>query len=144
MFCPTCGAESGEGLRFCKQCGSGLTLPLNPEYVRPIRLTGAVWAIAVMAFLCFGALCGSILGLAAMGVRDGGYPRAYWRSRSHGDSRHLRADDSDGLKSCRYRCSSRNAAGRQQASDPEPQQSGSDPGTSGIHSECNREHHALV
>jgi len=71
MFCPSCGAESGEGLRFCKQCGSGLTLPLNPEYVRPIRLTGAVWAIAIMAFLCFGALCGSILGLAAMGVRDG-------------------------------------------------------------------------
>src|SRR5215510_8441839 len=70
MYCPTCGAESAEGLRFCKQCGSGLTLPLGAEYSRPVRITGAVWAIAVMTFLCFGALFGTVIALAGMGVRS--------------------------------------------------------------------------
>src|SRR5713226_1520265 len=69
MYCPVCGAESAEGLRFCKQCGSGLTAPLAVEYVRPVRITGAVWAIAVMAFLCFGALFGSMIALVGMGIR---------------------------------------------------------------------------
>jgi hypothetical protein len=68
MYCPTCGAESAEGLRFCKQCGSGLTAPLNVEYVRPVKITGAVWAIALMAFLCFGVLFGSVIALAGMGI----------------------------------------------------------------------------
>jgi len=70
MYCPVCGAESAEGLRFCKQCGSGLTAPLNVEYVRPIKITGSVWAIAVMAFLSFGALFGSVVALAGMGIRS--------------------------------------------------------------------------
>src|SRR5262249_37951060 len=70
MYCPTCGMESAEGLRFCKQCGSGLTLPLSAEYSRPVRITGAVWAIAVMTFLCFGALFGTVIALAGMGVRS--------------------------------------------------------------------------
>jgi hypothetical protein len=70
MYCPACGAESAEGLRFCKQCGSGLTTPLNVEYVKPVRITGAVWAIAVMAFLCFGALFGSVIAMVGMGVRS--------------------------------------------------------------------------
>jgi len=70
MFCPTCGAESAEGLRFCKQCGSGLTLPLSAEYPRPVRITGAIWAVAVMTFLCFGTLFGSVIALAGMGVRS--------------------------------------------------------------------------
>jgi hypothetical protein len=70
MYCPTCGAESAEGLRFCKQCGSGLTAPLNVEYVKPVRITGAVWAIAIMTFLCFGTLFGSVMGLAGMGIHS--------------------------------------------------------------------------
>src|SRR5260370_12907165 len=69
MYCPVCGAESAEGIRFCKQCGSGLTAPLTVEYVKPVRITGAVWAIAVMAFLCFGALFGSMIALVGMGIR---------------------------------------------------------------------------
>jgi len=70
MFCPTCGAESAEGLRFCKQCGSGLTLPLSAEYSRPVRITGAVWAVAVMTLLCFGTLFGTVIALAGMGIRS--------------------------------------------------------------------------
>jgi len=70
MYCPTCGAESPEGLRFCKKCGSGLTAPLNVEYIRPVKITGAVWAIALLAFLCFGAFFGSIVALVGMGVRS--------------------------------------------------------------------------
>jgi hypothetical protein len=70
MYCPVCGTESADGIRFCKQCGSGLTAPLSVEYVRPVRITGAVWAVAVMTFLCFGALFGCVMGLAGMGIRS--------------------------------------------------------------------------
>jgi hypothetical protein len=70
MYCPVCGAESAEGLRFCKQCGSGLTAPLTAESVRPVRITGSVWAIAIMAFLCFGALFGTMMGLVGRGLRS--------------------------------------------------------------------------
>src|SRR6516225_1260557 len=70
MFCPACGAESVEGTRFCKQCGSGLTAPMNVEYIRPVKITGAVWAIAVMTFLCFSMLFGSVMGLAGMGIHS--------------------------------------------------------------------------
>jgi len=70
MYCPTCGAESAEGLRFCKQCGSGLTAPLNVEYIRPVKITGAVWAIAVTAIVAFGAFFGTIIAMVAMGIRN--------------------------------------------------------------------------
>ena len=70
MYCPACGAESTEGTRFCKQCGSGLTALLGAEPVRPVRITGSVWAIAVMTFLCFSMLFGSVMGLAGMGIHS--------------------------------------------------------------------------
>jgi len=70
MYCPVCGTESADGIRFCKQCGSGLTAPLSVEYARPVRITGAVWAIGLMTFLCFGALFGCVMGLAGMGIHN--------------------------------------------------------------------------
>lgn len=70
MFCPGCGVESAEGLRFCKQCGSSLTSTSNVEYVRPVKITGAVWAIAVMTFLCFVVVFGGVAALAGIGVRN--------------------------------------------------------------------------
>ena len=29
MYCPVCGAESTQGLNYCKRCGAGLGLPVN-------------------------------------------------------------------------------------------------------------------
>jgi predicted nucleic acid-binding Zn ribbon protein len=57
MFCPSCGAETREGLRYCNRCGANLTT----EKVAPPRLfgiilavVGAMVAIAVLAlFLLF-------------------------------------------------------------------------------------------
>jgi hypothetical protein len=43
---------------------------MNVEYIRPVKITGAVWAIAVMTFLCFSMLFGSVMGLAGMGIHS--------------------------------------------------------------------------
>src|SRR5215831_4383236 len=94
MYCPVCGAESAEGLKFCKHCGSGLTAPLNVEYVRPIKITGSVWAIAVMAFLSFGALFGSVVALAGMGIRSEDILGPIFIAGSLAVFRYLRFDDS--------------------------------------------------
>ena len=52
MYCPVCGAESTQGLNYCKRCGSNLAAPTNP--IKPgesrprIRASaGAAWAMAL-------------------------------------------------------------------------------------------------
>jgi hypothetical protein len=35
-----------------------------------VKITGAVWAIAVMTFLCFGMLFSSVMALAGMGIHS--------------------------------------------------------------------------
>ena len=52
MYCPVCGAESTQGLNYCKRCGSNLAAPTNPiktSESRPrVRVTaGAPWALAL-------------------------------------------------------------------------------------------------
>jgi hypothetical protein len=54
MFCPSCGAEMREGLRYCNRCGANLA----PEKAAPPRLFGVILAIvgavvAVAAFAVF-------------------------------------------------------------------------------------------
>ena len=52
MHCPSCGAESTQGLNYCKRCGSslGMTYPVNPSgEIRPRArgTAGAAWAMAL-------------------------------------------------------------------------------------------------
>ena len=51
MHCSNCGAESTQGLNYCKRCGSNLAAPTNPirsGETRPrVRVaSGAPWAMA--------------------------------------------------------------------------------------------------
>ena len=53
MHCPNCGAESTQGLNYCKRCGSNLAPPTYPinrsgEIIPRTRGTaGAAWAMAL-------------------------------------------------------------------------------------------------
>ena len=52
MYCPVCGAESTQGLNYCKRCGSNLAAPTNPirssESKPRIRVAAGVpWAMAL-------------------------------------------------------------------------------------------------
>lgn len=45
MFCPSCGAETSEGLSYCKRCGAKLGAT-PPDDSRP-KVMGLVWAVSV-------------------------------------------------------------------------------------------------
>jgi len=53
MHCPMCGAESTQGLNYCKRCGSNLTAPIypinRPDDSSPrVRVAaGTGWAVAL-------------------------------------------------------------------------------------------------
>lgn len=52
MYCPVCGAESTQGLNYCKRCGSNLAAPTNPikqseSRPRVRAAAGAPWAMAL-------------------------------------------------------------------------------------------------
>ena len=53
MHCPVCGAESTQGLNYCKRCGSNLGAPTYPikrsgeERPRIRGVAGAAWAMAL-------------------------------------------------------------------------------------------------
>jgi len=77
MYCPVCGAESTQGLNYCKRCGAslGTTVPIQTPsgLPRAARNVGIVWAlvIAIIA-VCAGGLgisFGIGGGLMASGVR---------------------------------------------------------------------------
>ena len=72
MFCSACGAESTQGLNYCKRCGAilGLTEALDNQPSRPRNLSGMVWAVAAMTAAGFAILFGAVIALAALGVRE--------------------------------------------------------------------------
>ncbi|HEV8483392.1 MAG TPA: hypothetical protein VGV87_07580 [Blastocatellia bacterium] len=52
MYCPVCGAESTQGLNYCKRCGSNLAPPTNPirsseNRPRVRAAAGTAWAMAL-------------------------------------------------------------------------------------------------
>jgi len=49
MFCPSCGAETSEGLSYCKRCGARLAGATAGE-PRP-RVAGLIWAVAAAIVL---------------------------------------------------------------------------------------------
>ena len=65
MYCPVCGAETIQGLKYCKQCGANLNPP--GTHVNISKITGMFWAIAVFGIGALGLLVGGALGVTAMG-----------------------------------------------------------------------------
>jgi multisubunit Na+/H+ antiporter MnhG subunit len=59
MFCPSCGVESTNKVKYCKNCGASLTPAVNPVEVHisppPIATTIAsmTWAIATFGIIGF-------------------------------------------------------------------------------------------
>ncbi|HJQ22663.1 MAG TPA: zinc ribbon domain-containing protein [Blastocatellia bacterium] len=62
MYCPNCGAESVQGLRYCKQCGANLNL--TTEMMPPARFPMALTII----FLMLIALISIIGGVGAFAL----------------------------------------------------------------------------
>lgn len=68
MHCPYCGAESTQGLNYCKRCGNSLAL--TPSGPPSLKLSGMYWAIAIITVAGLALLSGTILGMVGMGLRD--------------------------------------------------------------------------
>ena len=72
MFCPTCGAQSAQGLRYCNRCGANLSPDQNhSETGSPgPSINSMVWAIVVTSIILLG------MGLGALVLmKDGGIPQ---------------------------------------------------------------------
>ena len=69
MFCPSCGAETSEGLSYCKRCGAKLAGAGAGES-RP-RVAGLVWAVSTAIALVtvggFTAVFGSLIEVGTGG-----------------------------------------------------------------------------
>lgn len=48
MFCPSCGAETSEGLSYCKRCGAKLGAARDDS--RP-KVAGLIWAVSLAVVL---------------------------------------------------------------------------------------------
>ena len=68
MFCPACGSEIADGLRFCSRCGAGLTAGREA----PPRLLAfiVILSLAVAAVTIAGLLFIVILSTEMIGRRD--------------------------------------------------------------------------
>ncbi len=75
MYCPVCGAESTQGLNYCKRCGSGLsasTTPTEPK-ASPGKAMGAMlFLVSLVSIAGFIALFATVYNL---GERPGFDPR---------------------------------------------------------------------
>ena len=66
MYCPVCGAESTQGLNYCKRCGSGLgasTPPMEPRASFG-KMMGMLLPVAVVSLGGFIALFSTVYGLS--------------------------------------------------------------------------------
>jgi hypothetical protein len=48
MYCPSCGSEQIQGLKYCNRCGFNLTPSPN---VSPAKLGGMIWAVSIATAL---------------------------------------------------------------------------------------------
>ena len=71
MYCPVCGAQSTQGLNFCKRCGAAMNASASPDLAEPRislgKLTGIFWAIAVFGVGSISVLVSGALGAIALG-----------------------------------------------------------------------------
>ncbi len=96
-YCPSCGSENSQGLRYCKRCGESLGQPTNdleqqknmqgatikrvkqgqygwdieeiePPGISVKKLASLFWAVAVFGFISFGTLIGCAIPLTIFGA----------------------------------------------------------------------------
>jgi hypothetical protein len=51
MFCPSCGAETAEGLSYCKRCGAPLRASSSDAAAAASRVTSLIWAVSLATAL---------------------------------------------------------------------------------------------
>lgn len=78
MYCQHCGAESTQGLNYCKRCGGNLgalaQAPPSEVGLRP--RAGSAWAAGISMFLVVGAGFGATVSLVEALARNGVRPEA--------------------------------------------------------------------
>jgi hypothetical protein len=70
MYCPSCGAESAQGLRYCKQCGANLNFPGEmppPPGKFPLALT--VIFLVIISIISIVGIVGPFAMASDMSVR---------------------------------------------------------------------------
>jgi hypothetical protein len=76
MYCPVCGAESTQGLNYCKRCGAGLsasTPPIEQTAVLGKSMVGMLFLVSLVSIAGFIALFTTVYNL---GERSGFDTRA--------------------------------------------------------------------
>ena len=70
MYCPVCGADNPQGVKFCKRCGSNMNLQVarSRSDITPGKLTGMFWAIAILALGGLGIIFGCMVPLTVLGL----------------------------------------------------------------------------
>ena len=75
MYCPVCGAESTQGLNYCKRCGAGLsasTTPIEPKASVGKAMGAMLFLVSLVSIAGFIALFTTVYNL---GERPGFDPR---------------------------------------------------------------------
>lgn len=72
MYCPVCGAESTQGLNYCKRCGAGLSASTPPfeQKVPPAKLSGLLFPVALVCIGGFIALFTTVYNLGERSTFD--------------------------------------------------------------------------
>jgi len=64
MYCQFCGAESTQGLNYCKRCGAVLNISTSPiEHRPPVKLFGLLFPVALVCIGGFIALFSTVYNL---------------------------------------------------------------------------------
>ena len=66
MFCPVCGSETIQGLKYCKQCGANLSQPKKDAGFSFDKLTSLFWAVAIFGIGSFALLIGGAVAISAL------------------------------------------------------------------------------
>jgi len=76
MYCQHCGAESTQGLNYCKRCGGnlGALAQAQPREVAHRQRSGSAWAAGISIFLVAAAGFGSTVSLVESLARNGVRP----------------------------------------------------------------------
>jgi hypothetical protein len=75
MYCPVCGAESTQGLNYCKRCGAGLSASTPPfeQKAPPPKLFSLLFPVALV---CIGGFIALFTTVYNLGERTGFDTRA--------------------------------------------------------------------